>query len=133
MDDVFRPLRLPPGADLRQALDAALLASGHQAGFVVSGIGSLSPAVLRMAGADRLLTLEGDLELLSLAGSLSPDGSHLHASVATSDGRVLGGHVMPGCLVRTNAEILVAWLPAWQFARSLDAATGYAELQIRPR
>lgn len=131
--DALQPLRLPPGADLRAALDAALRESGQAAGFVVAGLGSLQGATLRLAGAEALLKLEGDLELLSLTGTLSPDGSHLHASVATAEGRVFGGHVMPGCPVRTTAELLIAWLPAWRFAREFDAATGYAELQIRPR
>lgn len=131
--DSFQPLRLLPGADLRAALDAALRESGHSAGFVVAGLGSLQGATLRLAGAESMLKLDGELELLSLSGTLSPDGSHLHASVSTVEGRVIGGHVMPGCPVRTTAELLIAWLPSWRFAREFDAATGYAELQIRPR
>lgn len=127
------PLRLPAGVDLRAALDAALRAQGLAAAFVLAGIGSLSLTRLRLAGAAEPCTLEGDVELLSLSGSLSPDGSHLHASVADAAGRVLGGHVAPGCRVRTTAEILLAPLPDWRFARVPDAATGYAELQIRPR
>lgn len=47
--------------------------------------------------------------------------------------QVLGGHVAPGCLVRTTAEVLLALLPAWQFARESDAATGYDELVVRAR
>lgn len=129
----FQPLRLRPGTDLRAALDQALRDSGHSAGFVVAGFGSLQRATLRLAGAESQATLEGELELLSLTGTLSPDGSHLHASVATTEGRVFGGHVTPGCFVRTTAELLIAWLPDWRFAREFDPSTGYAELQIQPR
>lgn len=129
----LQPIRLQPGADLRAALDQLLRDSGQPAGFVVAGLGSLQGATLRLAGAESMLKLEGELELLSLTGTLSPDGSHLHASVATMEGRVFGGHVAPGCPVHTTAELLIAWLPAWRFAREFDAATGYAELQIRPR
>lgn len=127
------PLRLSPGDDLRAALDAALAASGAQAAFVVAGIGSLREARLRLAGLDVPRHLVGDLEILTLAGTLGPDGSHLHASVADAQGRVLGGHVAPGCLVRTTAEILLALLDDVRFAREHDARTGYAELAIRPR
>jgi predicted DNA-binding protein with PD1-like motif len=34
-------------------------------------------------------------------------------------------------VVRTTAEILVAVLPDWQFARTHDPLTGYAELAPR--
>ncbi|HEX7866648.1 MAG TPA: PPC domain-containing DNA-binding protein [Variovorax sp.] len=121
-------LRLNPGDDLRASLDSALKQGGGEAAFVVSGIGSLSGASIRFAGAEAPVRIEGDLEILTLAGSLSPDGSHLHISVSDSDGRVFGGHAAPGCTVRTTAEILVVVLPDWQFARTHDPLTGYAEL-----
>jgi hypothetical protein len=127
------PLRLSPGDDLRAALDAALGASGAQAAFVVSGIGSLREARLRYAGRDTPRHVVGDFEILTLAGTLGSGGSHLHASLADADGRVFGGHVAPGCIVRTTAEILLALLDDVRFERAPDAATGYAELAIRPR
>ncbi|RSZ30402.1 MULTISPECIES: PPC domain-containing DNA-binding protein [unclassified Variovorax] len=124
-------LRLNPGDDLRASLDSALKQSGDEAAFVVSGIGSLSGASIRFAGAETPAHIEGDLEILTLAGSLSPDGSHLHISVSDSAGRVFGGHAAPGCTVRTTAEILIAVLPDWQFAREHDPLTGHAELSPR--
>jgi len=127
------PLRLPPGADLRLALRAVLDEHGVEAAFVVSGIGSLSAASLRLAGAQEAIRLEGDLEILTLAGTVSVDGVHLHASVADARGQVTGGHVAAGCTVRTTAEVLVVLLPAWRFERSPDTLTGYAELSILRR
>ena len=127
------PLRLSPGDDLRAALDAALAAHGGQAAFVVAGIGSLCEARLRFAGRDVPNHVVGDLEILTLAGTLGHGGSHLHASLADADGRVFGGHVAPGCIVRTTAEVLLAVLDDVAFAREPDAVTGYAELVIRPR
>jgi len=124
-------LRLNPGDDLRAALDAALAKSGGTAAFVVSGIGSLRGASIRFADAGTATRLEGSLEILTLSGTLSPDGSHLHIGVSDAGGKVSGGHVAPGCIVRTTAEILVAWLPEWQFTRAIDPATGYAELVPR--
>ncbi|HBU19215.1 PPC domain-containing DNA-binding protein, partial [Hydrogenophaga sp.] len=46
------PIRLTPGQDLREALEAAVRAQGCQAAFVLSGIGSLVDARIRFAGAD---------------------------------------------------------------------------------
>ncbi|AVR97724.1 PPC domain-containing DNA-binding protein [Pseudoduganella armeniaca] len=127
------PLRLPPGADLRQAVEHALRAQSMQAGFVLQGIGSLSVAQLRHAGAAVPKALVGDLEILTLAGSVGPDGAHLHMSVANADGRVSGGHVAAGCIVRTTAELLLAVLPQHAFRREHDPATGYPELVISVR
>lgn len=127
------PLRLSPGADLRSALVAVARERDWPAAFVLGGIGSLSQARLRLAGCRDFTELAGDLELLTLAGTLSPDGPHLHASVADATGRVIGGHVGPACLVRTTAEILVIEASGWRFHRAPDPATGYDELVIRPR
>jgi len=127
------PLRLSPGDDLRAALSDAVAAQGIEAAFVVAGIGSLREARLRFAGRDELQHTVGDLEILTLSGTLGAGGAHLHASLSDADGRVFGGHVAPGCIVRTTAEILLALLDDVRFAREPDAATGYAELAIRPR
>ena len=126
------PLRLLPGDDLRGALEAAVRTRQLGAAFVIAGIGSLAGAQLRWAGAASATRLDGDLEILTLSGSLGPDGAHLHMSVADAQGRVWGGHVAPGCAVRTTAEVLIAALPDWRFGRAHDARTGYAELTIRP-
>ena len=75
--------------------------------------------------------MRDELEILTLAGSLSPDGAHLHMSLADSAGRVIGGHVAQGCVVRTTAEVLVAMLPEWSFTREVDPVTGFAELAVR--
>ncbi len=127
------PLRLHPGDDLRGALESALAEHGAAAAFVVAGIGSLREARLRFAGRDALAHTVGDLEILTLSGTLGAGGSHLHASLSDAEGRVSGGHVAPGCIVRTTAEILLAVLDDVAFAREPDAATGYPELVIRPR
>ncbi len=126
------PLRLKPGDDLLLALESWMGRQNEQAGCVISGIGSLSVATLRLAGRQRSITLRSDLEILSLAGTLSADGAHLHIALADDAGAVIGGHLCSGSLVRTTAELVVGLLPEWQFRRQLDPATGYKELQITP-
>lgn len=127
------PLRLTPGVDLRLALEAWMAEQQEQAGCVISAVGSLSLAQLRLAGATEATAIQGDLEILSLAGTLSPDGAHLHIAIADSKGAVIGGHLCEGSLVRTTAELVIGLLPEWRFRRKLDPATGYAELRISPR
>ena len=124
------PLRLRPGEDLRQALEVWMAGQSEQAGCVISAVGSLSQAQLRLAGATATTTIRGDLEILSLAGTLSADGAHLHIALADASGAVIGGHLVFGSLVRTTAELVLALMPEWHFSRELDPATGCAELRI---
>ena len=127
------PLRLTPGADLRRALEVWMGEQQEQAGCVLSAVGSLSVAKLRLAGATEATAIHGELEILSLSGTLSPDGAHLHLAIADSSGAVIGGHLCAGSLVRTTAELVIGLLPEWRFSRKLDPATGYPELQITPQ
>jgi predicted DNA-binding protein with PD1-like motif len=127
------PLRLQPGADLRRALEAWMGEQEEQAGCVLSAVGSLSLAQVRLAGATLATAIHGELEILSLSGTLSPDGAHLHIAVAGSSGAVIGGHLCAGSLVRTTAELVIGLLPDWRFCRELDPATGYPELRITPQ
>ncbi|MFO0018038.1 MAG: PPC domain-containing DNA-binding protein [Synechococcaceae cyanobacterium] len=124
---------MQPGADLRQALEAWMGEQQEQAGCVISAVGSLSVAQLRFAGAAEATAIHGELEILSLSGTLSPDGAHLHIAVAGSGGAVIGGHLGAGSLVRTTAELVIGLLPDWRFSRELDPATGYPELRISPQ
>jgi predicted DNA-binding protein with PD1-like motif len=129
------PLRLFPGQDLRAALEAAVQSQNCRAAFVLSGIGSLSTAGLRLAGAEQPTRLTESMEILTLSGTVAVEGgktaSHMHMAISTATGQVLGGHVAPGCTVLTTAEVLLALLPDWQFSREPDAQTGYDELVIR--
>jgi predicted DNA-binding protein with PD1-like motif len=127
------PLRLQPGDDLRLALEAWMGEQQEQAGCLISAVGSVSVAQLRLAGAAEATAIHGDLEILSLSGTLSPDGAHLHIAIADSKGAVIGGHLCAGSLVCTTAELVIGLLPAWRFNRELDPATGHAELRINPR
>ncbi len=126
------PLRLPPNADLRGAIEDLVAADGSGSAFVVAGIGSLREAKVRFAGASQTTRLVGAFEILTLSGTVTRDGAHLHISVADAEGRVLGGHAGYGNIVRTTAEILCATLPGWRLRRALDAATGYEELSVHP-
>jgi len=125
------PVRLGAGDDLRAALAALPALHGVEAAYVVQGMGSLSVAQIRFAGRPACTALHGDLEILTLAGSLARSGPHLHISVADAAGTVTGGHMGPGCIVRTTAEVLVALLPDHRFSREFDPATGFNELVIR--
>ena len=126
-------LRLSPGVDPVDSLLDACKENGWTAAFVISGLGSLAHARLRFAARPEACDIAGPLELVSLSGTLSLDGPHLHASVSDAQGNVFGGHLRPGSTVRTTAEILVAVLPDVVFRRRPDPRTGARELVIESR
>ena len=125
-------LRLRPGEDLRQQLNAFVQAHHIRAGAVLTCVGSLTVAALRLANQDGPTEYRGHFEIVSLVGTLSVNGSHLHLAVADSTGRTIGGHLLDGCKVYTTAEIVLAELPALDFRREVDPTFGYRELEVHP-
>ncbi|MCP9838089.1 DUF296 domain-containing protein [Cyanobium sp. N.Huapi 1H5] len=128
----YRPLRLPPGVDLRSELERLARADPQCCGFIVCGIGSLEDPVLRFADQERGVVLAGPQEVITLSGSLSRDGAHLHLVVADAEGHTLGGHLCHGSRVRTTMELLLVCPEGWELGRRRDAATGHLELTISP-
>ena len=128
----YFPIRLAPGVDLRRALEEKASQLPTKSAFVVAGIGSLSAVSIRFAAAEQETMFSGPFELLSLSGTLSASGAHLHMSVANESGQVLGGHVGYGNVVRTTAEVLLVSLEGWSLTRAHDPTSGYQELQVKP-
>lgn len=125
--------RLGPGTDLRRAIDALPGRHRLRAAVLLAGVGSLGVATLRFAQRDAGTSLEGPFEIVSMTGTVSREGSHVHIAIADADGRTFGGHLLPGCIVRTTCELVLAELADWHLRRSLDRATGYRELRPRRR
>lgn len=125
------PLRLVPGDDLRATLEARAKAAFPDGAFVVCGIGSLGDSQLRLAGADKATQFTGDHEILTLSGTITPQGAHLHISIASATGEVRGGHVVHGNVARTTVEVLLVEATQWTLSRALDPGTGYLELTVR--
>ena len=122
-------IRLSPGQDLMKQLQA--WAGDHDAASVLSAVGSLNHANLRFANQPKPTRIDGPLEILSLSGTLSKHGAHLHLSVADGDGKMTGGHLKPGSEIYTTAEIVLGVYPDLVFDRELDETYGYKELLVR--
>jgi predicted DNA-binding protein with PD1-like motif len=123
-------LRLTPGADPRTALRTWCTEQAVEAAAVVAAVGSLSTAVLRHAGSDTPSMLVEDLEVCALTGTLSRHGVHLHLVVSDREGRVSGGHMLDGCVVRTTLELVLQVIDGLVMRRLHDPATGYPELMV---
>jgi predicted DNA-binding protein with PD1-like motif len=77
--------------------------------------------------------LQDKFEIVSLVGTLSTHGIHLHISISDKDGKTIGGHLEKGCLIYTTAEIVIGVSEDFIFVRTVDENTGYKELEIQPR
>jgi len=121
-------LRMLPGEDVRAELERWCAENALEGGCVVSAVGSVSRAVLRMAGRTEATTLTGDMEVCAFSGTLSRHGMHLHLAVADAEGRMHGGHLLSGCMVRTTLEVVVQEIGGLAMHRRHDARTGYPEL-----
>ncbi len=128
-----RAFRLGPGADLKKELSRIARDNDLRAGVVLTCVGSLTRAVIRLADQPGATTFDGKHEIVSLVGTLTLEGEHLHIAVSDSTGRTIGGHLMEGSLVYTTAEIAVGELTALAFSRELDPKSTYQELAIRKR
>lgn len=125
--------RLHRGDDLYESIQRYAAEHGIEAGTVLSAVGCVYRWELRDAGGVDIQSAEENCEIVSLMGTVSLNGSHLHASFARQDLSVFGGHLCCGCLVNTTAEIVLAELKDMTFTRVPDEQTGYEELVIRGR
>ena len=125
--------RLQPGQDLKEELDKVVHEQRIEAGLLLTCVGSLTDVSLRLANQDAATTYPGHFEIVSLVGTLSTKGSHIHLSVSDSTGRTIGGHLMPGNKIYTTAELVIGLLPDLIFTREPDPTFGYRELVVKKR
>lgn len=124
-------IRLMPGEDLKAKLDEYMQTQNIQAACIVTCVGSLQQAAIRYANQHNTDIFTGKFEIVSLTGTLSANGSHLHIAISDSTGKTIGGHLKEGAIVYTTAEIVIAILPAVVYERETDNTYGYKELVIK--
>ncbi|MEQ1634373.1 MAG: PPC domain-containing DNA-binding protein [Planctomycetota bacterium] len=130
---VAHAFRLKPGQDLKREIQAYAASNGIEAAWVATCVGSLSAYHLRFADRETGSRGAGHFEILALTGTVSGNGSHLHLALGDEDGRVVGGHLLDGCLVYTTAEIVLVEATDLVFTRAHDGSTKWQELQIGRR
>jgi predicted DNA-binding protein with PD1-like motif len=122
--------RLKPGVDLFDSIYAFVMEKQIEAGCILSGVGSLTHATLQLANRNYNSEYEGPFEIVSLTGTVSVHGSHLHISLADGDGKTIGGHFESGCKIYTTAEIVLAVFNDLIYKRELAEDSGYDELTV---
>lgn len=126
----FYALRLVPGTDVLAGVQDFVRENDLKAVAIVTVVGSLTDAVIRYANQPGGTLSQGHFEIVSMVGTVEPTGAHVHISLSDGTGRMFGGHMLPGCLVYTTAEIVLAHLTEFVFMRSACPLSGYDELTI---
>ena len=103
------PLHLNAGSDVHRSL-AELAAAQQAEGFVLSVVGNLAQAAFQCPGQSTPTLVRGELEIITLQGTIAPTGVHLHLSLSDGNCQVWGGHLEPGTLVLKGADVLVGLL-----------------------
>jgi uncharacterized protein len=87
--------RLVEGEDLKESIAKFVVSQRVSSAAVVSAVGSLSTARIRMAGAQPnkqdIREYIGVFEIVSLIGTLDNQGNaHLHIAISDEDGTIRG-------------------------------------------
>ena len=126
--------RLKPGQDLRKEIEKIALDKDIEAGVLLSVVGGLENAKLRIAGSEPegqiVKEWPGPFEIVSGTGTISKNGCHIHVSLSDKEGSVIGGHLKDGCIVKSTAEIVLLVFEDISYKRTLDEKTGFNELEV---
>jgi len=124
--------RLVDGQDLMVEIKNLAKEHNIQAGVILSAVGSLRESNIRVPVIDCEVKMIRPkiLEIDSLQGTVSASGCHIHISVSDVDGKVWGGHVKEGCIIRTTCELVIGIIDDQRFSRETDETTGFDELVI---
>jgi predicted DNA-binding protein with PD1-like motif len=123
--------RLHPGNDLLGSLRTYVKQHHIHAAVLLSAVGSLTQVSLRYANQSKACVYTGHFEIVSVTGTIEEGSEHIHLSIATSRGNVIGGHLLTGCTIYTTIEIVLGELIGVQFAREMDKESGgWKELKV---
>ncbi len=126
-------LRLTPDQDLKSEIHNLCSQNNVSAGCILSAVGSLKIVKLRLAGSNSLFEAKGKFEIVSITGTISKNGSHIHIAIADEVGKVTGGHLTDGNLIYTTCELVLLSMENQEFKRESDPATGFKELVASPK
>ena len=128
-------VRLAPGTDLLDGMQAACERYGIRNGVVISAIGSLArvrfcdvealPDKKCGYGYGRVLALDETIELTGAGGVICSDEEgninlHVHLSMSDKTGKAYGGHLVQGTTVLMTADIVLGEIEGVSMLREYD-------------
>jgi predicted DNA-binding protein with PD1-like motif len=119
-------VRLRENEDLLNSIKEKAEQNGICAGFFFL-IGTVKRAILGFykEGKYKQTQVAGPLEIVSCLGNISirEDGelvAHAHIGVADEEGRMFGGHLLPGCPIDATGELVLIETPEAKLTRVLE-------------
>ena len=132
MSDVsVHAFRLKPGQLLKEEIQKLVNEKQIKAGWISTCVGSLTQYNIRYANQPGTDSATGHFEIVSLTGTVSVNGCHLHIAVSDSTGKTIGGHLAENNIVYTTAEIVILTSDNHVFTREKDGTTPWEELQVK--
>lgn len=128
-------IRLAPGDDLFDGMQAACERYGIRCGVVISAIGSLAcvrycdveplPDKKCGYGYGRVLALDETIELTGASGVICHDAEghinlHVHICMSDKNGRAYGGHLVQGTRVLMTSDIVLGEIEGVDMLREYD-------------
>ncbi len=123
--------RLVKGSDLKEEIINYAKKHNIEAAIISCCVGCVSKLQLRLADGKTIISRKETFEIVSMTGTVSKNGCHIHISFSDCDGKTVGGHLIEGCIINTTAEICITELENYTFTRKFDKNTGYKELNIQ--
>lgn len=127
---MYHCFRLRKGMDLKKEIETYTI-KNKMSGIIICCVGCLNKLTIRLADGKSILEKEGQFEIVSITGTLSENGVHIHISVSDEKGNTIGGHLKDGCIVNTTAEVCLLNMENIKLKREFDETTGYDELVIQ--
>jgi len=115
-------LRVDPGEDVSESVEAFLKEKKIRQGYVAAGYGTLTHASLHWVRHNRLPTanlfaeVEGGIEILAMNGLVTEGSAHIHVALSTPTG-AFGGHLEPGSKAYVLCEIVIVELEGPEMTR----------------
>ena len=129
---MYKCFRLTKGMDLKKEIESYAI-KNKISGIILCCVGCLNKARIRLATGETILEKNENFEIVSITGTLSPDGVHIHISLSDIHGNTIGGHLKDGCIVDSTAEICIEIFDNIKLKREFDDSTGYQELIINEK
>ena len=115
----FISLKLFKDSDLLKSLQN-IASNENSYGYVLSIVGNLSMACIKCPGDKEASNFKGELEIISLSGTLSEQKCHLHLSFSNSDCETFSGHLMEDTFILGRADILIGLMDSNDYETELS-------------
>jgi len=120
--------RLRPGQNFREEIDKYVSEHNIRAGIILTCVGNLTKAILRMANAKVIKTWEGSFEIISVVGTVEAGNSHIHVCLSDEAGNTFGGHLKDGF----HAPSISRWAKLRTHARTLEPSAAWSNFTAKP-